>query len=75
MIKQMEQFSRQFPAKLLKDKSIKPFASKFKRNFESLSAKCKPILRQARQLEKMGDKKSKRQLDVFAVKFRVTNKM
>lgn len=62
MTKRFETFSRKFSSDLLKQK---PFATKFKGDFEKIVAKAKPILETAKKLEKAGKKRSKKQLAAF----------
>lgn len=72
MIKQLEIFSKKIPSELLKEKSTKPYVSKFKKDFPKILAKAKPMFELARKLEKStGKKKSKKQLAEFRSKFTV----
>lgn len=71
MIKRLELFSKKIPAELLKEKSTKPFATKFKKDFAEIVAKAQPMFKMAKRIEKIGEQKSKKLLPKFKSKFAV----
>lgn len=58
-------------AQLMKEKSTKPFAKKFKVDFQKLMVNAKPTFQMARTLEKKGQRNSKKQLTAFRLKLTV----
>lgn len=61
----------EFIVRLMKEKSMKPFAKKLKADFQRLMVDAKPTLQMAAKLEKNGEKNSKKQLAAFRLKLTV----
>lgn len=71
MTKKLKKFAQTFPKELLNQKSVKSFTRKYKGDLKKLEVKGKSVFQMARKLEKSGNKKSKKQLAVFAKEFKV----
>lgn len=68
MVKRMEQLSRKFPKELMRDKSLKAMSARFKKNYDDVLKQTKVVVRMAKNLEKMGEKATQKQLDAYASK-------